>query len=58
MSLKAWLSEWYNGLFHPFDDLPPEAFMTSREFEELMISREFEELFAATEEEEWEDANH
>lgn len=46
MRFKEWLSEWYNVLFNTFDDLPPEAFMTSREFEEL---------FGATEEEEWED---
>lgn len=46
MGFKEWLSEWYNVLFHPFDDLPPEAFMTSQELEEL---------FAATEDEEWND---
>lgn len=43
---KAWLSEWYNGLFHPFDDVPLGAFRTDEEFLKM---------FAATKEEEWED---
>lgn len=46
MSLFSGFKDFYDSLFHPLNDLPPEAFMTSREFEEL---------FAATEEEEWED---